>query len=215
MRVAALTCIVAALAIGGCGGDDENDDSASSAPTPSDTSRSAAPQGSSGSSDTTAADDTATSTSTSTEQPPPADEDGISRTEYRDRADRICRQAQLDIARRSAQYRDLGKALAHGKIKRPEYLRRSGELTEQSGEIAQSAVADLKELPRPASRRDAIEAYLRATTTQAAILTEQGRALQQGRIKDLAELNRRLARVGQGTRTAARRIGFRVCGGGS
>ena len=138
-----------------------------------------------------------------------------SRAEYIQSADRICREAQSAIARRSAEYRKVGAALARRKIKAEEYYRRGGELTELSGEIAERAVADLKELEAPKSRREAVEAYLEGATTHSAILTAQGKALRQGRIKEVAKLNRRAAQVGRETRRAARRVGFRVCGGGS
>jgi len=144
-----------------------------------------------------------------------ADPKPPSNAEYVRAADRICRSAQVAIARQSAKYRDVFEAYAKRKIKRQEYFRRGGELTERSGEIAQRAVVDLKELPSPTSRREAIEDYLQGAAQQAALLTQQGTALGEGRAKEVAKLNRRAARARAKTRSAARRVGFRVCGGGS
>jgi hypothetical protein len=102
--------------------------------------------------------------------------------------------------------------LARGKIGRREYFRRGGELNERSGRIAQRAVAQLKDLPRPTSRRAAVETYLDGAAKQAAILTAQGRALRRGRVKEVGVLNGRITQVHLRTRSAARRVGFRVCG---
>ena len=137
-----------------------------------------------------------------------------SRAEYIRSADRICRTAQLAIARQSAEYRSVTTAFAQGKIGRREYYRRAGGLTEESGEIAMDAVADLKELPRPSSRREAIEAYLQGATTQSELLTAQGRALQRGNTKEVGKLDPRVGQANAKTRSAAGRVGFRICGGG-
>lgn len=155
----------------------------------------------------------------------PSDEDGAAEeqesadeppalAEYIRRADRICKSAQLAIAKRSADYRELARTPARGNAQRRRYFRRGGDLAMQSGEIAQRAVADLRVLPRPTARREAIEAYLNGATTQAAVLTEQGEVLRQGPSARLAQLNRRAAQATQRARAAAQRVGFRVCGGG-
>jgi hypothetical protein len=72
----------------------------------------------------------------------------------------------------------------------------------------------LKELPLPTSRQDAIKAYLQGATTQSEILAAQGRALREEDTEEIAELNRRITQANQENRSAAQRVGFRVCGGG-
>jgi hypothetical protein len=134
--------------------------------------------------------------------------------EYVRSADAICRTAQADIARNSAEYRDLTNDLAQGKIERENYVRLAGDLIDGSAEIAQEAVIDLKELPLPASRQDAIEAYLQGATTQTEILAQQGDALRDEDTEEIAALNSRITQVNQENRSAAQRVGFRVCGGG-
>jgi hypothetical protein len=198
-QLVGLAAIALALALGACGGDDDGDPSSQNAAT--------APSESADSPGLTTDDPSSTDDEHAQTKP-------IKRDEYRRRADRICRRAQLAIARRSREYRALGRALARRKLKRQEYFRRAGRLTEESGEIAQRAVADLKELPPPTSRREAVAAYLRGATKQSDILTAQGRALRQGRLKEVRELNRDIAEAGEETRRAARRVGFRICGGG-
>ena len=133
--------------------------------------------------------------------------------EYIERADRICGAAQDANRPRSEEYVELTKQLARGKVESDEYFRRAGELVEQNGEAAENAVVDLKELPTPASRRNAVEAYLAGATTQAAIFTAQGKALREGRTDEVGRLDRRMAQVREQTQDAARRVGFRVCGG--
>lgn len=190
------------LTVAGCGGDDDESSFRGEASAPSE---STAPPGSAGT--------TAGAPSAGAEQAPTKAKP-IDRDEYRRRADQICRRAQLAIARRSAKFRDVVRAFSEGKIERQEYFRRAGTLARRSGEVAQRAVVDLKDLPPPTSRRDAVEAYLQGATTQSAILTAQGRALRAGRTKEVVELNRRIAQAGQKTRNAARRVGFGICGGG-
>ena len=210
IRVGALALAMLALALAACGDDDDNGGGSQS--------------GAADGVETTAGDSETTSGTDAEEGAPDGggddgDGDGSdskppSRAEYIERADRICRKAQLDIARRSAEYRDLGRALSRGSIEQQEYFQRAGALTERSGEIALRAVVDLKELSPPTSRREAIDAYLRGATTQSEILTAQGRALREGRAEEVTELNGRIAEAGQETRSAARRVGFRICGGG-
>jgi hypothetical protein len=200
-RFGALALAVLTLALAACGDDDDDADGGSQ-PRAADQARTAAEENG-------AASETGGGSEGQDSQ-----RKAPSLAQYIRRADPICRRAQVAIARRSTQYRDLTNRLALGKIKRQEYLRRSGELTEQSGEIAQRAVLDLKELPPPTSRREAIEAYLQGATAQSAILTAQGRAVRQGRDEEVAKLNRRSAKAGRDARNAARRVGFRICGGG-
>jgi hypothetical protein len=211
-RLGALTLVALALVLPSCGGDDDDGGTTSdSPPTTAEEAR-------------TATEETDTTSDGEGEERAP-DEDGgdgqgsqrraPSLAEYIQSADRICRGAQSTIARRSAEYRDLGAALARGRIKPEEYYRRGGELTELSGDIARRAVVDLKKLPRPRARREAVEAYLEGATTQSAILSAQGKALRQGRTKAVGKLNRRMAQASEETRSAARRVGFRVCGGAS
>jgi hypothetical protein len=211
MRLPASALLVATLAVAGCGGDDEGKPGGGSQSPPPDQAQTATVEG-------------ATTPGGRAEDAPSESGGGNGRrshpkppslAEYVQRADRICRTTQLTIAKRGGEYRDLTKAFAQGKIEQAEYLRRSGRLTERSGEVAQRAVVHLKELRRPASRRDAIAAYLRGATRQSAILTAQGRALRGGRNKEVAKLNGRIAQAGAETRRAARRVGFHVCGGGS
>jgi hypothetical protein len=203
LRLTAIALALLSLAIGGCG--DDGDDASENAQT------------SPGAGDQvqTAAEESDTTSQTAPSEGHASNGKAPSRTEYIRRADRICRSAQAAIAARSAEYRDLTAAVAQGKIERQEYVRRAGQETERSGAIAQRAVIDLKELPPPTSRRDAIEAYLQGATKQSAALTAQGAALRQGDTEELAELNRRIAEASQQTRRAARRVGFRICGGGS
>lgn len=214
-RLGALALVALAVALPACG-DDENDDAGGGAqPTSVDELQTAPEEG--GTTSTTEGegedeDEDQESTSGGEEQDPTSE--APSRAEYIRSADRICRTAQLAIARQSAEYRSVTKAFAQGKVEREEYYRRAGGLTVESGEIAMGAVADLKELPQPSSAREAIEAYLRGATTQSELLTAQGRALQQGNAKEVAKLDPRVGRANGKTRTAARRVGFRVCGGG-
>jgi hypothetical protein len=200
-----------ALVLAACGSDEDNADGGSQ-PRTSDQAQTAAHE-SPTTSKTDAEPGASDNRKDGDDDAQSSDRDGPSLAEYIRGADRICRRAQLAIARRGSEYRDLAKAFSRGKISREEFLQRGGELTERSGEIAQRAVADLKELPPPTSRREAIEAYLQGATTQADILAAQGRASQQGRNDEIAKLNRRIAQAGQKTRSAARRVGFRICGG--
>jgi hypothetical protein len=215
-RLGVAVLVILAFTLPACGGDDDGGGgtSANSPPSTAEEPPSAAEE------------TNTTSEADGEERPPDRDEpdaDGQEEserraptlTEYVRSADRICREAQSAIARRSAEYRKVAAALARGKIKPQEYYRRGGELTELSGAIAERAVADLKELPPPRSRREAVEAYLEGAAAQSEMLSAQGEALQQGRNKEVAKLNRRLAQASQGTRRAARRVGFRVCGGGT
>jgi hypothetical protein len=200
-----------ALVLAACG-DDANDDAGGGSSQPLTTDQAQ-----------TAPEEDATTSTTETEDGAPKSDGGKeqdaperapSLAEFIKGADPICKSAQADIARQSAEYRDLTGKLAQGKIERQEYLRRASELTERSGEIAQRAVADLEELALPTSRREAIDAYLQGARTQAEIVTAQGKALREGRTKEIANLNRQIAQASQDTRSAAQRVGFRVCGGG-
>ena len=216
-RLGALTLVALTLGLAACGGDDDDGGGTTSSPPATTTDEEAR----------TATEATDTTAEADGEEREPEDDGGgddeearsqpraPSLTEYVRSADRICREAQSAVARRSAEYRKVAAALARGKIKPQEYYRRGGKLTELSGEIAGRAVADLKELEPPRSRREAVEAYLEGAATQSEILTAQGEALRQGRDKEVARLNRRMAQASQGTRRAAQRVGFRVCGGGS
>ncbi len=211
-RFGVLALAVLTLALMGCGDVADDDAGGGSQPPAADKAQTTAEE-SGTTAETDAEDDDRGAGGTSEGQG--SAQEAPSLAEYIRRADRICRGAQAAIAHRSAEYRKLTAAVAQGKIEREEYLRRAGEQTERSGEIAQRAVVDLKELPQPTSRRDAIEAYLQGAATQSATLTAQGAALRQGDTEELAELNRRIAEASQQTRTAARRVAFRVCGGGS
>ena len=211
----ALALVALALALSACG-DDENDNAGGSSQPTTVGEVQTTPEERGTTSTTEAAgdegDEDEAPTGAGEEQDSPSE--APSRAEYIRSADRICRTAQLAIARQSAEYRSVTKAFARGKIERQEYYRRAGGLTEESGEIAMAAVADLKELPQPSSGSEAIEAYLQGATTQSDILTAQGRALQQGRTKEIGKLNLRTAQAKKETLSAARRVGFRVCGGG-
>jgi hypothetical protein len=198
------------LAFAACG--DDADDSAGGGSQVSTTDQAqTAPEGS-GTTPTTEAEDDLPTSSGDDEQG--SDSEPPSLAEYVRRADPICRSAQADIARNSAEYRDLTNELAQGKIKRQDYVRRAGDLIEGSAEIAQEAVVDLKELPLPTSRQDAIKAYLQGATTQSEILAAQGRALREEDTEEIAELNSRITQANQENRSAAQRVGFRVCGVG-
>jgi hypothetical protein len=212
-RLGALTLValVLALALAACGGDDDDggDTTSGSVPTTTEEARTATEE------TETAAEDDGEERGDDESNDERSEPRAPSLAEYVRSADRICRDARSAIVRRSAEYRKVTIAVARGKIKPQEYYRRGGKLTEQTGEIALRAVADLKELPRPRSRREAVEAYLASAATQATTLTEQGEALQHGRNKAVTKLNRRAAQASQETRRAAQRVGFRVCGGGS
>ena len=198
MRPCALLALVVLL--GGCGGDGESDQGSE---TPPSTSANAA--GSSAS----ATPEDRDRASTRRAEPNP-----MARGEYRRQADRICRRAQLTLARNSNRVRKLVSDASRRRIGRGEYFERAGRLTMRSGGIAQRAVGELRALSPPASRRTAADTYLDGAERQAALLVRQGAAMRRRDTKQVARLNRELARAGVATRAAARRFGFRTCGGG-
>lgn len=213
-RFGALALAALALALGACGADEDDNASGGSQPTAADEVQTTPEEGDATSTtEVEEEDEAAAPTSGGGGQDSPSEVP--SRAEYVRSADRICRTAQQAIARQGAEYRSVTQAFAQGKVERQAYYRRAGELTVESGETAMSAVVELKELPQPPSAQEAIEAYLEGAATLAEILTAQGRALQQGDTKEVRKLNVRIAKTRQETRGAVRRVGFRVCGGGS
>ena len=137
----------------------------------------------------------------------------IAREEYIERADRICREVQARLGGGGAEIRRLVRALARDEIGRREYYRRTAAITADAAQIARRALARLKNLPRPRSRRAALDEYLDLAADVPRLLAAQAALQRKGQVRQVAELTRELASGGARRRAAARRFGFVRCGG--
>jgi hypothetical protein len=214
-RIAYIVLLALALGLGACGGDDEQDGSGGSS------GNSAAPAD--GTSGRAQSDETTTATgadgdpdsdaggsdgggSAEGEQPP-------TRADYVKRADAICSRARHEIGERGDQVAELVQQAQKRKITAQEYYRRTSSLTARSAEIARDAVGELKALPKPDSRREALQRYLDASAEQAQTLGKQAQAQGRGDGDVVGRLNAQLQRTGARTRAAATEFGFHSCGG--
>ena len=211
LRLSILAAVLVLLA--GCGGDDDGS-SQDPAPAPAETVAGEGPDRSAPESDAAPGDTTAAGPPRAMDDDSAGEPEAVSRTEYIREADRICADVRKDLGAEGRKLQDVLQKLAARKIGKREYYRLSGDLTERFAELVRAAVDRIERLPRPKERRDALDDYLAATRAQSRLFAEQAEVQRRGDVQASAEVNRRLARAAARTRAAARRFGFRTCGGG-
>ena len=210
-RITTLVLALVALLAAGCGGDDD-DNGDSAAPATQTQAQTAPAETTPGGGDDA---DTGPDRGTPGSRGGSADENGgLTRAEFIERADRICGAVRREIGDNGAKITRLAISAARGKTDPKVYYRDSAKLTEASAEAAGGAVDRLEALPRPTSRRDALERYLAAARDQVEYLADQAEALAQRDQAQIAKLNQVTARTGKRVRAAAHQYGFEVCGGG-
>jgi hypothetical protein len=212
MRLAALTCVFAALAIGGCGGGDDNgaEDTSTTQSTqaPADTV-------------TTKQDGGAAKAPGAPPQSQPGAQGGSgegqaatpSTQQFIAAADMICAEAQRELAVSGQKIARSLSDLARKKASQDEYFRRTAALTEKAVAAAKQAIARIASLPRPGFRGDAFAAYLSSTREQASLLAQEVDAQRRGDAEAVSKLNVQIADATRKTQAAAREFGFHRCGG--
>jgi hypothetical protein len=204
--------LIALLAVG-CGGDD--DDGADSGTTAQTAQTETTPGGSA----TTGGED-ADSTNQGDDEQGGGGKNGaqgaegaLGRAAFIRRADKICAAARTELAEKGQGIAALARRAQIGKLEPDDYFRMSAKLTAESAAAGDRAVDQLEELPRPESRRDALERYLTATRDQVDYLFEQAQATRDGDQQEIARLNAVTTRTSRRVRAAATEYGFKVCGG--
>lgn len=208
--VAVRALVLLALVLAGCGGDDDGNGAADASPSASQEQTTAGEADASGEG-SAAGEEAGGSTGGDGSTGDDAD---LTRAQYITRADQICTQVRRELADGGERVAALARRAAQGKVDPETYYRESARLTEASADAAGDAVDELEALPRPDSRRDALERYLVATRQQVEYLADQADALADRDQAQIAKLNAVTARTGERVRAAARDYGFKVCGGG-
>ena len=136
----------------------------------------------------------------------------LGRAAFIRRADRVCRRTHIQVGAIGRALAQLGVALQRRKLSVADYFARTATLTSRSAAIVRRAVATLSALAAHRSEA-ALKAYLRATATQAQLLSAQAAAVRRRDVQRARALNAQLASTGARVHAAAKRFGFHDCGG--